>query len=78
MDDSGRRERALIDAGIALSSELELDAVLIRLTEAAAELTGARYSALGVLNSSRTQLERFFAHGIDEARRAAIGDLPRG
>ncbi|HXY17069.1 MAG TPA: GAF domain-containing protein [Gaiellaceae bacterium] len=78
MDDSGRRQRALIDAGIALSSELELDAVLARLTEAAAELTGARYSALGVLNSSRTELERFFAHGIDEAGRAAIGDLPRG
>jgi signal transduction histidine kinase len=78
MEDFGRRERALIDAGIALSSELELDAVLSRLIETAAELTGARYSALGVLNAARTELERFITHGVSKEERAAIGDLPRG
>jgi len=78
MDDSARRERALIDAGIALSSELELDAVLARLIETAAELTRARYSALGVLNAQRTELERFITHGVDEEERAAIGEPPRG
>jgi signal transduction histidine kinase len=33
---------------------------------------------LGVLNEQRTELERFLTLGIDEAGRAAIGDLPRG
>jgi signal transduction histidine kinase len=78
MDDSSRRERALIDAGIALSSELELDALLARLIETAADLTRARYSALGVLNAQRTELERFITHGVDEEERAAIGEPPRG
>ena len=59
MDASARRERALIEAGIALSSELDLEALLTRLVATAAELTGARYSALGVLNLERTELERF-------------------
>ena len=78
MDASARRERALIEAGIALSSELDLDALLALLVATAAELTGARYSALGVLNPGRTELERFITHGIDEDERAAIGALPRG
>ena len=43
------RMRAIVEAGIALSSELSLDAVLQKLVETAAELTGARYAALGVL-----------------------------
>ena len=40
------RIRSLLDAGIALTSELSLDALLQNLTETAAELTGARYAAL--------------------------------
>jgi signal transduction histidine kinase len=72
------RTRALVEAGIALSSELSLDAVLQRLVEAAAGLTGARYAALGVLDPSGEQLERFVTAGVDEETRAAIGGLPRG
>jgi two-component system, NarL family, sensor histidine kinase DevS len=72
------RLRALFEAGMALTSELSLDAVLHRLIEAAAELTEARYAALGVLDPTGSQLERFVTHGIDDATRAAIGDLPRG
>ena len=53
------RLRMLVDAGIALSSELSLDAVLQRLTETAANLTGARYAALGVIDASGPMLERF-------------------
>jgi signal transduction histidine kinase len=78
VDDSARRERALIESGIALSSELDLEALLARLVATAAELTGARYSALGVLNPERTELEQFITHGVDDAQRAAIGALPRG
>ena len=70
--------QGLVEAGIALSSELTLDAVLQRLIEAAAELTGARYAALGVVDASGKELERFLTHGIDPETHATIGDLPRG
>ena len=76
-----RREssfQGLVEAGIALSSELTLDALLQRLVETAAELTGARYAALGVIDATGKELERFVTHGIDPETHAAIGDLPRG
>jgi signal transduction histidine kinase len=72
------RIRSLLDAGIALTSELSLDTLLQNLTEAAAELTGARYAALGVIDSSRRELERFVTTGMDAETIARIGDLPRG
>jgi signal transduction histidine kinase len=72
------RMRALVEAGIALSSELSLDAVLQKLVETAAELTGARYAALGVLDATGARLERFLTTGIDPATHALIGDLPTG
>ena len=72
------RLRRLVEAGIALTSELSLDALLRRLTEVAAELTGARYAALGVIDTSGQALERFFTTGIDRETHEAIGDLPRG
>jgi two-component system, NarL family, sensor histidine kinase DevS len=72
------RARALVEAGIALSSELSLDAVLQRLVEAAAGLTGAKYAALGVLDPSASRLERFVTSGLDEETRTAIGELPQG
>jgi signal transduction histidine kinase len=72
------RLRVLVDAGIALSSELSLDALLQQLAETAAQLTGARYAALGVIDQTGTALERFVTTGIDAETHAAIGDLPRG
>ncbi|MFL5931537.1 MAG: GAF domain-containing protein [Gaiellaceae bacterium] len=72
------RLRALVDAGIALSSELSLDALLQRLVETAAGLTGARYAALGVIDESGRGLEKFLTTGIDPEAHAAIGDLPTG
>ena len=72
------RLRALFAAGLAVTSELSLDALLRRLVEAAAELTGAHYAALGVIAENGTELEQFVTHGIDAELRAKIGDLPRG
>jgi signal transduction histidine kinase len=72
------RMRALLEAAVALTSELSLDALLQRLVETAAELTEARYAALGVIDPSGTELERFVTTGIDPETHAAIGDLPRG
>jgi signal transduction histidine kinase len=75
---SENRLRALVEAGVALTSELSLDALLQRLVEAAAELTGARYAALGVIDRSGSELERFLTTGMDAETHAAIGELPRG
>ena len=72
------RLRALFDATLALNSELSLENLLQKLVETAAELTGARYAALGVIDETGTVLERFLTTGIDAETRAAIGDLPRG
>jgi two-component system, NarL family, sensor histidine kinase DevS len=72
------RLRGLLDAGIALSSELSLDALLQRIVESAADLTGARYAALGVIDRTGQALERFLTIGIDAETHATIGDLPRG
>ena len=75
-----RAERAerLLAAGQALTSELELSAVLQRILEAARDLTGARYAALGVLDDERLALSDFITIGLDEPERAAIGDPPVG
>jgi len=72
------RLRGLVDAGIALSSELSLNDLLQKLVETAAALTGARYAALGVIDETGTELERFLTTGIDSETHAAIGELPRG
>jgi signal transduction histidine kinase len=72
------RLRALFDATIALTSELSLEALLQKVVETAATLTGARYAALGVIDESGAALERFVTTGIDEQTHAAIGDLPHG
>ncbi len=76
--DGDHRRRRLVEAGIAITSELSLDAVLLTLIRIAAELTGARYSALGVIDRGGHALERFVTFGISEAERATIGDPPRG
>ncbi len=72
------RLRRLVEAGIALTSELSLDALLQLLAEVAAELTDARYAALGVIDTSGQALERFVTTGIDRKTHEVIGDLPRG
>ena len=68
----------LLEVGRGLMAELQIDAVLDRLLETAADLTGARYAALGVLDSDRVELARFITRGIDDETHQAIGDLPRG
>jgi signal transduction histidine kinase len=73
-----RRLRRLLDVGRSLVSELDLEVVLDRVLEVASELTGARYAALGILDESRQELERFLTRGIDQDMHRAIGDLPRG
>jgi signal transduction histidine kinase len=72
------RLRLLVDAGISLSSELSLEALLQRIVDAAAQLTDARYAALGVVDPAGKQLERFLTTGLSAAEREAIGNEPVG
>jgi len=58
--------------------QLDLEVVLVRVLEAARDLTGARYAALGVLDASRHHLSRFLTLGIDDDTRSTIGPLPTG
>jgi two-component system, NarL family, sensor histidine kinase DevS len=72
------RFRRLIEVGRGVLAELDVEALLLTVVEAARELTGARYAALGVLDEAKEGLERFIHTGIDDATRRMIGDLPRG
>src|SRR5512132_1802774 len=72
------RLRRLIDAGRSLIAELDVEAVLQQLLDVAREVTGARYAAVGVLDASQRELERFITVGIDAEAHRSIGDLPRG
>jgi signal transduction histidine kinase len=72
------RLRTLVETGIAINSELSLDGVLERIVEAAAQVTGAHYAALGVIDRVGTGLERFVTYGFDEQTRMQIGDPPHG
>ncbi|MGA7396679.1 MAG: GAF domain-containing sensor histidine kinase [Solirubrobacterales bacterium] len=75
--DEARLNR-LIEVGRGLVTEHDTEVVIHEALSAARELTGARYAALGVLDSRRAELERFLTQGMDRAEREAIGDLPHG
>jgi signal transduction histidine kinase len=71
------RTRALLEAVLAVGSDLDLQDVLRRITEAASALADSRYAALGVI-SEGGGLSQFITVGVDEQTRASIGALPRG
>jgi signal transduction histidine kinase len=68
---------ALLDAVVAISSDLDLHSVLDRIVVSACQLTGAKYGALGVIGADGN-LDDFVTHGIDTELHQKIGDLPRG
>jgi signal transduction histidine kinase len=72
------RMASLVDAGLALGREADLDDLLTRIVQSAREVLGARYAALGVLDASGTGLAEFVTAGLTDEQRAAIGNLPRG
>jgi signal transduction histidine kinase len=71
------RTRSLLEAVLAVGSDLDLQEVLRRIAEAASALGDAQYAALGVI-AEGGGLSQFIAVGIDEPGRARIGELPRG
>jgi two-component system, NarL family, sensor histidine kinase DevS len=78
MQMADRRVLGILEVASGVLAELDVETVLERVLVAARELTQARYAALGVLDESRTELDRFLTLGLSGAERAAIGELPRG
>jgi signal transduction histidine kinase len=69
--------RGLVEAGIALTSELSLEVILQKLVEIARSQVNSRYAALSVLGEDG-HIEQFVTSGIGEAERARIGHIPEG
>jgi signal transduction histidine kinase len=74
---AGDRRELLIEAGLALTSELSLPGLLQRIVELAIRLTEARYGALGVLGEEG-EIVHFLTVGVSKRERRAIGDPPKG
>lgn len=68
---------SLVEAGMALASELDLDGLLQRIADISREVIGARYGAVGVLGS-QGELVRFVYSGIVKQLADTIGGLPVG
>ncbi len=73
----GRHLGALVEAGMILASELELDSLLQRIADLSREVIDARYAAVGVLGRDG-KLTRFIHSGIDQPTVDRIGHLPEG
>lgn len=68
---------ALHSAGLDISAELSLDALLDKAVERARTLVGAKYGALSVVNAGGS-IETFITSGISPEVRARIGPPPVG
>jgi signal transduction histidine kinase len=73
-----KRLHALIDAMLLIETDANLADLLRAIIDAASELVGARYGALGVVTRDGKTLSQFITYGVDETTIAAIGDLPHG
>ena len=65
------RKDALLEAGLSLASELSLPIVLQRIVDVAAQVTDARYGALGVIGEG-DRLVEFVTTGLSARQREAI------
>ncbi|MFF3612374.1 GAF domain-containing protein [Streptomyces sp. NPDC002580] len=72
------RVTRLLEAVRSVGSGLELHSTLDRICETAAELTDARYAAIGVVAEKGEGLADFVHHGVDERTARRIGRLPDG
>jgi len=71
------RLRSLLAANRSVVSELTLSAVLRRIVEAARDVAGARFAALGVVGADG-RLEEFVHSGMEDSSVAHIGHPPTG
>ena len=68
----------LLEAILAVSSDLSLSETLKHVVTAAARLAQARYAALGVPDESGTYLAEFVTTGLTDEEETRIGHRPRG
>ncbi|MGW6260832.1 sensor histidine kinase [Streptomyces sp. NPDC055085] len=68
----------LLEAMRSVGSGLELHSTLDRICETAADLTDARYAAIGVVSETAHGLADFVFHGVDHGTAQRIGRLPDG
>jgi signal transduction histidine kinase len=68
--------KAVSDAVLAVASQRSVEEVLQRLVDAARELAGARYAALGIPDGAGG-FRRFLVSGMSDGLIAALGPLPR-
>ncbi|MFP3989756.1 GAF domain-containing protein [Streptomyces sp. E11-3] len=71
------RVRTLLDAVLAIGSDLDLDVMLHRIVESAVQLVDCRYGALGVVGEEGG-IKQFITVGVDEETIAGIDHYPRG
>ena len=64
-EEARARMASLVDAGLSLGRELALDDLLSRIVQSARTVLGARYAALGVLDSTGTELAQLRDGGAD-------------
>lgn len=69
--------RSLSESGIALTSELSLQAVLQKVVDVAREQVDARYAAMSVLGP-QGEVRQFLSSGITPEERERIGEIPHG
>ncbi|HEY5116178.1 MAG TPA: GAF domain-containing protein [Nakamurella sp.] len=72
--------RALLATVGLIASDLDLNTTLQRIVDAAAELSGAKYAALGVLDEGvpDRRVREFVTHGVSADERLRIGAPPTG
>src|SRR5947209_13984617 len=68
--------KAVSDAVLGVAANLSVDEVLQKLVDAARELAGARYAALGIPDGSGG-FRRFLVTGMSDELIASMGPLPR-
>ncbi len=68
---------ALHNAGLAITSELQLERVLQRVVDEARDLGGAQYGALSLLGPTGT-IDAFLTSGITAEERERMGPIPTG
>ncbi len=77
LEQKQRQLQAVNAAGLALTSELDRDAVLQSVADQARAVTNAKYAALGVFDEEGV-VTTFTTSGITPEERTRVGHLPRG
>lgn len=73
-----RRLEELHRAGMAISSDMEVEDLLGRVVEEARHLCRARYGALGILSPDGSMLSRFLTRGLSPAEERRMEGHPTG